>query len=98
MEVVMRRFLLTSVGVAVVVLGLSAADEKKEEKKVVNLLVNGSFEDGPDAGAFVSLDEKDTQMKGWTVIKGQIYYIGTYWQAAEGSGASTCTARRGWAG
>ena len=81
----MHRFLLASVGVAVAVLGLSGADDKKDEaKKVENLLTNGSFEDGPDPTHFISLDEKDTQIKGWTVINAQIDYIGTYWAAAEG--------------
>ncbi len=81
----MRKFLVASAILGVSVLGLSGADDKKaDDKKVENLLVNGSFEDGPDAGAFVSLDEKDTQIKGWTVVKGQVDYIGTYWQSAEG--------------
>lgn len=78
----MRRFLLTSAVLGTVVVALPGADDKKAEAK--NLLVNGSFEDGPEAGEFVSLDDKDTQIKGWTVVNGQIDYIGTYWTAAEG--------------
>jgi choice-of-anchor C domain-containing protein len=46
--------------------------------------VNGSFEEGPETGPFVPLEEKDAQIKGWTVINAQIDYIGGYWQAAEG--------------
>lgn len=80
----MRRFLLTSAVFGVVVLAPSGADDKKDEKKVENLLTNGSFEDGPDPGQFISLAEKDEQVKGWTVINGGIDYIGTYWPAAEG--------------
>jgi len=82
----MRRFLLTSAVLGMVVVALPGADDKKDEKKAEakNLLVNGSFEEGPDPGPFVPLDEKDEQIKGWTVIKGQIDYIGSYWQAAEG--------------
>src|SRR4051812_33981597 len=85
-ESVMRRFLLTSAVLGMAVVAPRGGDDKKDEKKVEakNLLVNGSFEDGPDPGPFMPLDEKDTQIKGWTVINGQIDYIGTYWQAAEG--------------
>jgi choice-of-anchor C domain-containing protein len=50
-----------------------------------NLLVNGSFEQGPeDVGEFLSLDKDSTAIKGWIVIKGQIDLVGTYWQAADG--------------
>jgi choice-of-anchor C domain-containing protein len=51
-----------------------------------NLIVNGSFEDGPDPGdQFVTLDKGSTAIKGWEVTQGDIDYINaSYWQAAEG--------------
>src|SRR5262249_26366804 len=54
------------------------------QEKPVHLLVNGSFEEGPDAKHFISLDKGSTQIKGWTVTRGQIDYVGTFWKAAHG--------------
>lgn len=63
----------------------AAADDSKQAKdKEANLLVNGSFEDGPDAGQFVWFNAGATDIKGWTVTKGQLSYIGSYWQHADG--------------
>ena len=51
-------------------------------------IVNGSFEDGvvlPDGG-FTTLATGDTtSLPGWEVLSQGIDYIGTYWQAAEGT-------------
>src|SRR5689334_4278308 len=50
-----------------------------------NLLVNGSFEDGPDdVGDFKPLDKGSTDIKGWKVTRGQIDLIGTFWTSADG--------------
>src|SRR5437867_488840 len=53
----------------------NAADKDKEE----NLLVNGSFEDGPDPNktnlGFVWLNEGSKELKGWTVTRGQLSYV-----------------------
>ncbi|HEX3998042.1 MAG TPA: choice-of-anchor C family protein [Pirellulales bacterium] len=49
-----------------------------------NLLVNGSFEDGPMAKDFVSLNPGATAIKGWTVTRGQIDYIHAHWKADDG--------------
>jgi choice-of-anchor C domain-containing protein len=49
-------------------------------------LLNGSFEDGTDPGAYSTVnlvDVNNATITGWTV--GGIDYIGTYWQAAAGS-------------
>ncbi len=48
---------------------------------------NGSFEIGTDPGAsFLTLANGDnTNITGWTVIQGDIDYIGGYWQPAQGS-------------
>jgi choice-of-anchor C domain-containing protein len=59
-----------------------------QEKKPVNLLVNGSFEEGPvpESGdhKFKPLDEDSTDIKGWIVTRGQIDYIGDHYKAADG--------------
>jgi choice-of-anchor C domain-containing protein len=47
-------------------------------------LINGSFELGTDPGSFKTLNPGATDITGWT-ITGQLDYIGTYWQASEGS-------------
>jgi len=49
-----------------------------------NLLVNGSFEDGPDIDRFLPLDEGSTAIKGWRVTRGQIDYLENHWKAADG--------------
>ncbi len=54
------------------------------EAKAVELIVNGSFEEGPAVEVYLSLDVKSTDIKGWTVTRGQIDYIGTNWPAADG--------------
>lgn len=51
-----------------------------------NLLVNGSFEEGPDdVGDFKSLDKGSDAIKGWKVTRGQIDLVGTFFVAAHGS-------------
>ena len=48
-----------------------------------NILVNGSFEEGPDdIGEFKSLDKGSDAIKGWKVTRGQIDLVGTFWPAA----------------
>ncbi len=48
-------------------------------------LVNGSFESGPNPGSYTTLGTGDTSITGWTVESGTIDYIGSYWQAGQGS-------------
>jgi choice-of-anchor C domain-containing protein len=50
-----------------------------------NLLVNGSFEQGPNPGSFTNLPMGSTALTGWTVSLGNIDYIGSLWVAADGS-------------
>ena len=47
-------------------------------------LTNGSFEVGTNPDGYATLDPGSTNIFGWT-ITGQIDYIGTYWQASDGS-------------
>jgi choice-of-anchor C domain-containing protein len=50
-------------------------------------VVNGSFEQGlANIGAYTTINSVDTtSITGWTVATGSVDYIGTYWQAADGS-------------
>jgi choice-of-anchor C domain-containing protein len=48
------------------------------------IIVNGSFEQGPNPGDFTTLGAGDTQITGWTVTSGSIDYIGGYWNASDG--------------
>jgi len=45
---------------------------------------NGSFEDGPDAGSFLTLNGGDTSIAGWVVGDHSVDYIGSYWQSSHG--------------
>ena len=51
-----------------------------------SLLVNGSFEDGPDLGdaTFKALNAGSQEIAGWVVTRGQIDLLGTHWQHAHG--------------
>jgi choice-of-anchor C domain-containing protein len=54
-------------------------------RPAANLLVNGSFEEGPeDIGEYKSLDKDSTEIKGWKVTRGQIDLCGTFFTAADG--------------
>jgi choice-of-anchor C domain-containing protein len=68
--------------------GQESKDDKKEAQvKEENLLVNGSFEEGPQTDenlGFKPLDEGALDIKGWTVTRAQIDYVDAYWKAADG--------------
>lgn len=53
-----------------------------------NLLVNGSFEDGPEPDAagpgFTPYEAGSTAIPGWSITRGSVDYIGPYWQHADG--------------
>lgn len=53
-------------------------------KASVELVKNGSFEDGPDVDTWKSVDKDSTAITGWTVTRAQVDYIAAYWQAGEG--------------
>ena len=57
---------------ALAVIGVWLALPAAGEDKPRNLLVNGSFEEGPDAGDFLPLDPGATDIKGWAVTRAQI--------------------------
>ena len=55
--------------------------------QAANLVQNGSFETATvnPGASFIGLGAGSTAITGWTVSQGTIDYIGTYWQASEGS-------------
>jgi choice-of-anchor C domain-containing protein len=46
---------------------------------------NGSFELGPEPGEFLTLSTGSTAIPGWLVLGNSIDYIGSTWQASDGS-------------
>jgi choice-of-anchor C domain-containing protein len=50
-----------------------------------DLLTNGSFEDGPATGAFVTLGAGSTAIPGWEVTRATVDYIGSYFPSAHGN-------------
>lgn len=48
-------------------------------------IVNGSFEDGVDPGTFSTVNVGQNNITGWDVTSGSVDYIGSYWQASNGS-------------
>ena len=50
-----------------------------------NLLANGSFERGADPGQSLKLNPGSTAITGWVVTRAPIDYVGTLWQAANGT-------------
>jgi choice-of-anchor C domain-containing protein len=49
-----------------------------------NLVLNGSFEQGPAPGSSIQLSPGDDSINGWTVADNGIGYIGGLWQASQG--------------
>ena len=89
--------LLALVSAIVIVGGKSAHSAPALEKKG-NLLVNGSFEEGPDTDKFVSLNEGSKDIKEWIVTRGQIDYVTGYWKVADGKAALDLNGSPGFGG
>jgi choice-of-anchor C domain-containing protein len=49
-----------------------------------DVLVNGSFEQGPPIANFLPLNPGSTAITGWVVTRGQIDLVGSHWPAAHG--------------
>ncbi len=49
------------------------------------IVVNGSFELGPVPGAYATYFAGSSAITGWTIASGSVDYIGSYWNAADGS-------------
>ncbi len=66
---------------------LAATTPSAPVPKAAELVVNGSFEEGPTlegTTTWTTLDKDSTAIKGWTVTRGQIDLLSTNWQAGEG--------------
>jgi choice-of-anchor C domain-containing protein len=67
-------------------LPMLAAPALKKERST-NLLVNGSFEEGPTFKVHKPLDKDSTEIKGWTVTRGQIDVVEEHdgtWKCPDG--------------
>jgi choice-of-anchor C domain-containing protein len=69
--------LIAVIGILAVALGAATAQ--------ANLITNGSFEEGTPPGQYLTVNAGGTAITGWTVGSGGVDYIGSYWQAADGS-------------
>ena len=50
-----------------------------------NLLQNGGFEEGPDPGEYKLHQAGSTELRGWTVSRGNVDVVGSFFPASEGS-------------
>jgi choice-of-anchor C domain-containing protein len=59
----------------------------RETDRTANLLVNGSFEEGPapEGSGWITLGTDSTDLKGWKVTTGSIDHIGPFWKSYHGS-------------
>ncbi|WP_309643729.1 choice-of-anchor C family PEP-CTERM protein [Phenylobacterium sp.] len=65
---------------------VSGAAFAQTASAAVELITNGGFEAGAfDPGAFTTVFAGSTDITGWTVGPQSVDYIGSYWQASEGS-------------
>jgi choice-of-anchor C domain-containing protein len=82
------RIFIACVVSTLALMGVVAAygEDDKQKDEDANLLVNGSFEEGPDTGdqGWKPLDKGSKAIKGWEVTRGQIDFINGYWEAADG--------------
>lgn len=75
----MKKLLIAGLTYAVLVLGIYGTAK-------ANLITNGSFETGNyTGGSYVTLSTGSTNLTGWSVESGSIDWIGSYWQASEGT-------------
>jgi choice-of-anchor C domain-containing protein len=79
----MARTIL-AVGLGVAALSVVGAAPVPWQLKNKNLIVNGSFEDGPECTLLRSLPQDSTDIPGWTVTRGAIDYVGPFWQHQDG--------------
>jgi choice-of-anchor C domain-containing protein len=81
---------LTAVCSALVLATVATSAPVPKGAQSANLIVNGSFEDGPEFEVCKPLDKGSIDMKGWTVTRGQIDITqqnGDQWKAHDGKRA-----------
>ena len=83
----MRTRPMVSVGTAILLSTLVTTQAgRAEDDTTGNLIVNGSFEEGPEVKRYLPLNLGSAAIKGWVVTRGQIDYLGPlHWKAAVGS-------------
>jgi choice-of-anchor C domain-containing protein len=74
----MKKFLIGAAAAALIFGSLAAS-------AFAAVLANGSFENGTDPGAYTTLNAGDPAINNWSIDSGSIDYIGSYWQATDGS-------------
>ena len=74
----------TALSALLLVLVIAPLPGAPAPKKKVNLLTNGSFEQGPVLGTWLALNPGSKEITGWVVTRGQIDLVGSHWAAAEG--------------
>ncbi|MDP9267167.1 MAG: choice-of-anchor C family protein [Acidobacteriota bacterium] len=79
----MRRIFILTVIVAAL-LATAALSQGKAAAKPENLVVNGGFEQGVDPGGFLGYSSTGNKLPGWTVAKGSVDVIGTYFKCSHG--------------
>ena len=73
--------------VSFVVMGTMSAAPALKPSRSTNLLVNGSFEEGPEFQVCKPLNPDSKEIKGWIVTRGQIDLVAEHdgtWKAADG--------------
>src|SRR5262245_54856349 len=61
-------------------------DQNKDQDKDQDqdVLVNRSFEMGPDPGQLMLLAPGNADLKGWTIVGGNVSYVGGKWKSSQG--------------
>lgn len=72
--------------IAGIILAVSVATMASQGGMAASLISNGSFESANSSpGGFTTLTNGSTAITDWTVGGSSVDYIGTYWQASDGS-------------
>ncbi len=79
-----RTILADAAAPSVLLVGVFAAVAQSGLQDARNLLINGSFEEGPAPGNFMTMAAGSTRIPGWTVTRATIDYVESEWPASEG--------------
>lgn len=71
---------MKSIRIAVITAALATVSSSA----FANLILNGCFESGTNPNSFTTVGLGGTNIDSWSVLAGNIDYIGTHWQAADG--------------